>query len=524
MSDEPRRPAGVPDRLPFRLHDFTRLAWVSDPAREVWEPRVRRVAAMLPELELRTIEGGGRRAALRVVAEGELGSLRAELSRRQLAMLPLQGLRQSRNYSAALAPCQTGQPDAYWYVIGLQHTVAQVAGLFIDNDNDAIGEMLGYPPCCVSFFQRTWVAAGMLDTTWPAAAGSACVRFRSEREIDIPAVSACAPHLRWLGVRAVFHLPCSYDCEASDQLAQRHLDLARDLGFSEEAEWLRQMLGWPAEWSALHGIAEIRTPIVKVVTRTDATARKYVMRYHGRGLAGMPEDAPAGLVFPFRSRSLPLVTASRGFSLGLANPIDAQVAVGGHEAERWYYEDNGFRTRFAMDRAHAPIVARITRLLSESPAPQEGMRVIDFGCGNGALLRKLMALCPGLRAVGVDIDPDKVSHGRLLHGGAPAEFVSGDIFACDPSVVGDDAYLAIFMVGRLLEVPADHARRLLGLLLKARHVLVYAYEDYVAQSGTLVSMAHRAGLTLTDETPGVVSLATISGAHTRRVPTTEVIA
>jgi 2-polyprenyl-3-methyl-5-hydroxy-6-metoxy-1,4-benzoquinol methylase len=328
--------------------------------------------------------------------------------------------------------------------------------------------------------------------------------------------------LRWLGVRAVFHLPCSYDCEASDRLARHHLDLARDLGFGEEAEWLRQMLGWPAEWSALHGIAEIRTPVVKIVTRTDATPSKYVVRYHGLGSDGMPEEAAAGLVFPFRSRSLPLVTASRGFSLGLANPIDVPVPVGGHEAERWYCEDNGFRTRYAMDRAHAPIVARVAQLLYESPVTKEGMRVIDFGCGNGALLRKLTALSPKLRATGVDIDPVKVFHGRLLHEGVPAEFVSADIFACEPSVVGNDTYLAIVMVGRLLEVPADRARWLLGLLFKAKHVLVYAYEDYIARSGTLESMAYRAGITLADKTPGTASLAMIGGAFAPPLPITKV--
>jgi 2-polyprenyl-3-methyl-5-hydroxy-6-metoxy-1,4-benzoquinol methylase len=494
----------LPDRLPFRLHDFTRLAWVSDAARKAWEPRINRVAAAIPELELRSIESGGRRAALRVVSDRDLDSFRVDLTRRGLAMLQLQGLRQSRNYSTTLAPSPGDKPDAYWCTVGLKHTVGRVAGLFADNDNDAIGEMLGYPACCVSFFKRIWVIESMVDTTWSSAASSDCARFRSEREVDIPAAFGCATHLRWLGVRAVFHLPCSYDCEESNRLARHHLDLARNAGFFEEADWLHQMLGWPAEWSALHGIAEIRTPVVKVVTRTDATTTKYVVRYHGRGETSLPEEAASGLDFPFRSRSLPLVTSSRSYSLGLTNPINERPESR-HETESWYHEDNGFRTRYAMDRAHAPIVARVTQLVSDSPAPRSGMRIIDFGCGNGALLRKITVLSPGLTCVGIDLDPAKLRHGQIIHA-AGAEFVPGDIFACDRTVVGDDTYLAIIMIGRLLEVPTDTARQLLDLLQKARHILVYAYEDYIAKEGALADMALRAGLTIIDKESSNVGL------------------
>ena len=33
------------DRLSYVLPDFTRVSWVSDPARHVWEPRIQRIGA-----------------------------------------------------------------------------------------------------------------------------------------------------------------------------------------------------------------------------------------------------------------------------------------------------------------------------------------------------------------------------------------------------------------------------------------------------------------------------------------------
>ena len=77
---------------------------------------------------------------------------------------------------------------------------------------------------------------------------------------------------RWMGARAVPHLPCRFDCEPTVALAQQCLAVGRAAGFDTEMDWLLEILRWPVEWSALHGIAEIRTPVLKVSTRTDATA------------------------------------------------------------------------------------------------------------------------------------------------------------------------------------------------------------------------------------------------------------
>ena len=63
-------------------------------------------------------------------------------------------------------------------------------------------------------------------------------------------------------------------------------------------DWLEEILSWPASWSALHGIAEVKTPVLKASTRTDATAHEFIVRRHGPRL---PAEAVAGLGFPFRT-------------------------------------------------------------------------------------------------------------------------------------------------------------------------------------------------------------------------------
>lgn len=68
---ESARP-GAMRRLPFRLADFTRIAWASDAARAVWEPRIRRVGHAWHEVEWRAVAAGVRRCAILSVSPEQL--------------------------------------------------------------------------------------------------------------------------------------------------------------------------------------------------------------------------------------------------------------------------------------------------------------------------------------------------------------------------------------------------------------------------------------------------------------------
>ena len=56
--------AGVIDRLPFALPNFTRHSWVGDQARRIWEPRLDRIRTAWPNVEWLSIVDGVRPCAL----------------------------------------------------------------------------------------------------------------------------------------------------------------------------------------------------------------------------------------------------------------------------------------------------------------------------------------------------------------------------------------------------------------------------------------------------------------------------
>ncbi len=143
-----------------------------------------------------------------------------------------------------------------------------------------------------------------MDTTWQMAWNTINKSMSRPHQIELSGdISENNILLRWLGITPVFHLPCSFSCNHTKLIANNLTQLARCNNFEEEAEWLEEMINWPVEWSALHGIAEIKTPIVKISTCTDATNEKHTIRYHG---SYYPEKGASGLSFPYQQ---PLISS-----------------------------------------------------------------------------------------------------------------------------------------------------------------------------------------------------------------------
>lgn len=510
MTDAQLHLAGkvLPSPLPFRMHDFTRLSWGSDSARTVWELRIGRIVQALHEVEWFTVAAGDRRCALRTIHRQEFPEVEEAARAAGLRVEILSGMSAGHSYSASLMALSADEADAFWCVVGRSDDAHSMAKAFERDDQETIGRLLGYPDCCQEFFRRIWVEYGMTDTTWPMAGGDS-----GKRNLQIEEPSLCSVLLRWIGVRAVFHLPCSFQCEPSQVIAERHINVMQHLGFSDEAEWLRQMLNWPAEWSALHGAAEIRTPVLKITTRTDPTAGTLTVRYLGRKEC-LPHESVQGLRFPYRTPHLLTISDSQSFQRGLVQQISGRSSRHPMEDAPWYASDNGFISRYAMHKAHVPIV-EAARAVLESDRPVAGTPavVFDFGCGNGALAGKIAALNESLVPGGADFGTAQIEHAKLLaENHRETCFVIKDLF--DETLEHDlsGVFIGVLMVGRLTEVSPDAAARFIARICKkVRHLLCYAYDDYIREYGTVEQLANAVGLPLrSGDSQATVRLANLS--------------
>jgi len=123
--------------------------------------------------------------------------------------------------------------------------------------------------------------------------------------------------------------------------------------------------------------------------------------------------------------------------------------------------------------------------------------VLDPGCGNGALLKKLLEANPSIVPFGSDIEADRIGHARQLLPQFTENFLVGNLFDLDSLWPEGRRYvLTVLMPGRLLEVTPERAARLRArLATQCDRILIYNYHDsWLTRYGTLQGLAAAAGL------------------------------
>jgi hypothetical protein len=302
------------DRFNFIFPNFVRIAWTSDQVREIWATKIQRCISAWAEIELITAETADRQCAM-VTLESEAVSEMINLW--HLKGLFARELKKNHLLENHLSTGNAAVPpdSAQRFAVGKDdNTVSQLCDAWYLQNINEIGRLLGYPKCCINSYKDFCVEQSYFDPTWPIAVEAANVTS-NQSLIEIQAPIETNMFWRSVGVRCVPHLPCRFDCAASITLGQHYLNAAMQLGFANEVTWLRQILSWPVEWSSLHGIAEIKTPILKICTKTDSSRQKLVVRWTGQDY---PDEGARGVAFPYQMPKRTL-TESPGFQRGLIN-------------------------------------------------------------------------------------------------------------------------------------------------------------------------------------------------------------
>src|SRR5262245_36675764 len=99
-----------PDRLDFQLPDFTRISWVSESARDVWEPRFAAISRAWSHVQWSSVQGGVRACALVRIPESSVLDEARRWMECGLDVLPLQLESGSPTvYRSTVRPFEAGQ-------------------------------------------------------------------------------------------------------------------------------------------------------------------------------------------------------------------------------------------------------------------------------------------------------------------------------------------------------------------------------------------------------------------------------
>jgi hypothetical protein len=283
-----------PDRLNFRLPPFLRMAWATAAARDRWSGPLNRLVEEVRTSEWFSVAAGVRSAAIVVVPRTQASALASEWSDRGLRSRVLDR-DDAMRVRALSGKTRNLAPADELHLLTRSDRIAELEAIWRSADLAEMASWLGYPPCCVAYLRTTVVERQCLDTTWSMVGG----QIHQENGARIAEITGCAvnPLLSALGLRATPHRPCSFHCRATQHLATAYDNLRTKDASRPDQETLAEVLGWPVEWSSLHGIIEVKLPILKLCYDGDATATLYKVRLTGGAL---PELAARGLGFPHR--------------------------------------------------------------------------------------------------------------------------------------------------------------------------------------------------------------------------------
>jgi len=140
------------ERLPFTLSDFTRIAWTSDVARAVWEPRIQKISTAWEQIEWRSIVSGIRQCAVTTCGPEHYISSGRNWAKHGLTAMPmeLQGL--SKSYASTKVETELGKPFAFRVVIATPQALSGFLEAWETANDLEIANYLGYPRCCAEFF------------------------------------------------------------------------------------------------------------------------------------------------------------------------------------------------------------------------------------------------------------------------------------------------------------------------------------------------------------------------------------
>ena len=279
--------------LPFKLHTFLRITWVSQSARRVWEPRFNRVRMALRETADAAVAADAYSMRMDRIYYHEVKPLRQQVTGLGLDLLRVD--RPAREMSEFFPiPFEPDDKRAF-ILVGRKEAIRAAEDTLDARDFDAFHQSFGLPGCCVRFLREV-KHSQLTDTTWPMSARCAAQIPASEYEIDQQGNAATNRLLACLGLTLLRHTPCCHSCQRSIECAEEVAFTSRKVGFKKEMRWLRECLAWPCSWSALHGIAEVKTPLFKVIYNTDTTAERLSIRQSG---SVIPEQFERGITFPY---------------------------------------------------------------------------------------------------------------------------------------------------------------------------------------------------------------------------------
>jgi hypothetical protein len=287
--------------LNFQMPPFTRIAFASKEAKTEWAKKMHEAKFVFDTLEQLSVRKGLRSCTTTHISDKNLEQRAKELEEQGLYFTPI---RKVNAYGGFAITHAEFNPNHEWGWFGSlsssQQDSERWARAYHDFDHETMGTLLGYPECCRKFFLENWTK-GYIDPVWQQAHNT---HHSSRRDITNETIYLNNADnwqsnqlLKYISIRLVPHISCSMDCKHTHEQATKWAELYIDeYGYDKNMQTVQELLSMPIEWSALHGMSYIVTPIFKIESNSVTCHPKYTVQLNGKHY---PEESATGLHFPF---------------------------------------------------------------------------------------------------------------------------------------------------------------------------------------------------------------------------------
>jgi len=127
--------------------------------------------------------------------------------------------------------------------------------------HDIVGELLGFPECCRQFFLDDWIDNSIRDPMYEISCNTpSSESIDGDRNKLLVKEPNDGVNIMWryFGIGFNTHMPCSWECEESVELARNRYRVMNKNGYSDEADLIHKWISQPMKWSGYHGQAHIQ--------------------------------------------------------------------------------------------------------------------------------------------------------------------------------------------------------------------------------------------------------------------------
>lgn len=240
------------------MQDFVRI--MPKQSCEEWPAKLGRMALLFNQAEYQMIKNKLRRATILHVDPENLQEKMEQINEDGLIFTPLRKIGISQSYSLLAKPVESGKPFLWTTCLTSNSEDAELfKEAYSKNDHKTIGRFLGYPECCINYFSREFPSNP--DPVWVGLSGK------------VMGFPECNTLLRYFGVRATGHMPCSPKCEATVKLGKIWLETMKSIDLNLTKE-LYNLLAGPITWDSYHGVVQVETPYFIGLSKTFPYLRK----------------------------------------------------------------------------------------------------------------------------------------------------------------------------------------------------------------------------------------------------------